>query len=193
MNYKKVRPRKIYQAVRARLTTFAKLQRTGRVSVGRGSYGTPNVMTFEGDETTRLVIGNYCSIASSSTFLLGGNHPLDRRSTYPIRLRQVQPGAGTDGFPSSKGDILVGHDVWIGHAAIILSGVSIGNGAVIGAGAVVTTDVPAYTVMVGNPAQAVKTRLTPNEIQEVTASAWWDWEVETVVSSVNFLNGPYHS
>ncbi|MNR39521.1 putative acetyltransferase [compost metagenome] len=39
---------------------------------------------------------------------------------------------------------------------VILSGIQIGEHAVIGAGSVVTKDVPAYSVVVGNPAKVVK-------------------------------------
>lgn len=53
--------------------------------------------------------------------------------------------------------ITIGHDVWIGGHATICPGVTIGDAAVIGAGAVVTRDVPPRTVVVGNPAKAVRT------------------------------------
>ena len=46
--------------------------------------------------------------------------------------------------------------VWIGFNAIILKGVTIGEGAIVAAGAVVTKDVPAWTVVAGNPATIVK-------------------------------------
>ena len=39
---------------------------------------------------------------------------------------------------------------------IILKGVTIGEGAIVGAGSVVTKDVPAWTVVAGNPARVVK-------------------------------------
>lgn len=52
--------------------------------------------------------------------------------------------------------ITIGSKVWIGGGAIVLPGVTIGDGAVIGAGAVVTKDVAARTVVMGNPARAVK-------------------------------------
>lgn len=57
----------------------------------------------------------------------------------------------------SKGPIVIGDDVWIGDKVTILSGVTIGSHAVIAANAVVTKDVPAYSVVVGNPGKVVKT------------------------------------
>lgn len=56
--------------------------------------------------------------------------------------------------------------VWIGFNAIILKGVTIGEGAVVGAGAVVTKDVPAYTVVAGNPARPIR-ELKPSEIDQI--------------------------
>ena len=52
--------------------------------------------------------------------------------------------------------IHIGDKAWLGFNVIVLKGVSIGEGAVIGAGSVVTSDVPAYSVAVGNPAAVVK-------------------------------------
>ncbi len=44
----------------------------------------------------------------------------------------------------------------IGTNATILGGVTVGEGAIIGAGSVVTRDVPAYTVVAGNPAKILR-------------------------------------
>lgn len=44
---------------------------------------------------------------------------------------------------------------WVGAGAIIGPGVTVGEGAVIAAGAVVFNDVPAHTIVVGNPARVV--------------------------------------
>ncbi len=52
--------------------------------------------------------------------------------------------------------IKIGNNVWIGDKATILPNISIGDGAVIAANAVVTKDVPAYSVVAGNPARIVK-------------------------------------
>lgn len=46
--------------------------------------------------------------------------------------------------------------VWIGGGAILLPGVSIGRNAVVGAGAVVSRNVPANTVVAGNPARVIR-------------------------------------
>jgi acetyltransferase-like isoleucine patch superfamily enzyme len=48
------------------------------------------------------------------------------------------------------------------HTALMQSGVTIVRGAVVGAGSVVTRDVPAYTIVAGNPAQVVR-ELTADE------------------------------
>ncbi|MBK8021791.1 MAG: hypothetical protein IPK19_10285 [Chloroflexi bacterium] len=45
---------------------------------------------------------------------------------------------------------------WIGFNAVILKGVTIGEGAIVGAGSVVTKDVPAWTVVAGNPARIIR-------------------------------------
>lgn len=57
----------------------------------------------------------------------------------------------------SKGPVIIGKNVWIGDKATILPGVTIGDGSIIGANSVVTKDVPAYSVVAGNPAKIIKT------------------------------------
>jgi UDP-2-acetamido-3-amino-2,3-dideoxy-glucuronate N-acetyltransferase len=44
----------------------------------------------------------------------------------------------------------------IGSNATILCGVTVGEGAIVGAGSVVTKDVPAYTIVAGNPARTLR-------------------------------------
>lgn len=56
----------------------------------------------------------------------------------------------------SKGEIIIGKDVWLGDKVTILSGVHIGDGAVIASNAVVTTDIPSYCVAAGIPARVIK-------------------------------------
>ncbi|MBO0357374.1 hypothetical protein J0X19_05410 [Hymenobacter sp. BT186] len=56
----------------------------------------------------------------------------------------------------SKGPVIIENNVWIGENVSILPGVKIGSNAIIGANAVVTKDVPANSVVGGNPARIIK-------------------------------------
>lgn len=51
-----------------------------------------------------------------------------------------------------SGNCTIGERVIIGTGAVVIDGVTIGDGAFIAAGAVVTKDVPARSLMAGNPA-----------------------------------------
>lgn len=133
-------------------TSLKTLTPFSQISVGINTYGDLNVNSS--NYNSRLIIGNYCSIASEVSFLLNSEHPINNISTYPFKVKIM----GADCESLSKGDIIVDDDVWIGHRAIIMSGVHIGQGAVIGAGAVVTRDVPPYAVVAGVPAKIIKMR-----------------------------------
>ncbi len=52
--------------------------------------------------------------------------------------------------------------VWIGPHAVIVGGVTVGTGARILANAFVTSDVPAHSMVSGNPARVIKTDCAPD-------------------------------
>ena len=58
--------------------------------------------------------------------------------------------------PCTTAEIVVEDEVWIGANCVITAGVRIGRHAVVAGGSVVTKDVPAYTVVAGNPARILK-------------------------------------
>lgn len=159
----------------------------GVLTLGRYTYGCPDVRSYPGD-TARVVVGSFVSIAEGVKVFVGGNHPVDWVSTYPLRVVFGLPGALEDGCPVSKGDVVVGNDVWLGAGATILSGVHVGNGAVVGADAVVARDVRPYAVVVGNPAREVKRRFSDEEIEGLERIAWWDWPVDRIVANVHLLS-----
>lgn len=88
---------------------------------------------------------------------------MDTISTFPI---ETITHTDTD-TNLSKGDIVVGDDVWIGTDALLLSGAKIGQGAVIGARAVVTKPIPPYAVVVGNPARIIRYRFSEDIIEQL--------------------------
>jgi len=136
----------------------------------------------------RLLIGKYCSIAAEARFIMnGGNHATDWLTTYPFPIfgegwESAMPAA----WPS-KGDTVVGNDVWIGYGAIIMPGVNIGDGAIIAAAAVVTKDVPAYAIVGGNPAIVIRYRFDEATIARLLAIRWWDWDSAAVTRHVRAL------
>jgi len=56
------------------------------------------------------------------------------------------------------GPMEIGRNSWIGMGSVVLPGVRIGEGCVVGAGSVVTRDLEDFTVAVGNPARAIRSR-----------------------------------
>lgn len=56
----------------------------------------------------------------------------------------------------TKGEVVIGNNVWLGDKVSVLSGVHIGNGCVVGANSVVTHDIPDYCIAVGIPAKVIK-------------------------------------
>ena len=64
--------------------------------------------------------------------------------------------------PGNTAPIVLKDNVWIGDSALITKGVTIGENSIVGAYSVVTKDVPANTIVVGNPARVVKEMPTEN-------------------------------
>lgn len=62
--------------------------------------------------------------------------------------------------PLTMQGISIGDDVWIGSHVVVLDGVSVGSHSIIAAGAVVTKDVPAWSIVAGNPARVIRDRRT---------------------------------
>ncbi len=86
-----------------------------------------------------------------------------------------------------KGDTIIGNDVWIGQNAVILPGVHIGDGAIIGANSVVGSDIPPYTIVVGNPARETRKRFDDELIQLLQIFKWWDKSIEEINQLIPLL------
>lgn len=131
-------------------------------------------------------MGAFCSIASGVQILLGGEHRPDWITTFPFNVLW-EAGQDVDGQPLSKGDVVIGNDVWIGIDAIIMSGVTIGDGAVVGLRSVVTHDVPAYAIVVGSPARIVKYRFEKGIVRKLLAIRWWEWDDQRIEKALPLM------
>ncbi len=92
-----------------------------------------------------IVIEEDVNVASGVRFMDSDAHPRDtaeRIADLPPRPEEIKP-------------VRIGRYAWIGQNAFILKGVTIGEGAVIGVNSVVVTDIPPYSVAMGNPARVV--------------------------------------
>lgn len=125
-------------------------------------------------------IGKFVSIASHVR-INPSNHPWWRPSLHHFSYRpqkfELSECVDNSVFEwRAENRVDIGHDVWIGHGAIIMSGVNIGNGAIVGSGSVVTKDVPAWTIVVGNPARVLRPRFDNEEYAlQLEQLAWWHW------------------
>ena len=141
---------------------------------------------FIGD---KLIIGKFCMIASGVTFIMNGaNHLTGAISTYPFAIFGKDWVHAMEGknYPS-KGDTIIGNDVWIGHDVTIMPGVKIGDGTIIATKSVVTKDVEPYAVVGGNPAKLIKKRFSDKRIEQLMEAKWWDWDIKKITENVHHL------
>lgn len=136
----------------------------------------------------KLVIGKFCAIAAETKFIMTGDHKLDAISTYPFPIfgHGWEEAFNVADLPV-KGDIIVGNDVWFGYNSLVKNGVTIGNGAIIAASAVVISDVPAYSIVAGNPAKVVKMRFNDPTIEKLEKIAWWEWNIEKINKNLKLI------
>ena len=141
---------------------------------------------FIGD---KLIIGKFCMIASGVSFIMnGGNHLTESISAYPFAIFGKDWSNAMDGksYPT-KGDTIIGNDVWIGHNSTIMPGIKIGDGAIIAANSIVVKDVEPYTIVGGNPSKVIKKRFSDEVINLLLAIQWWNWDIEKITQNVQLL------
>lgn len=95
----------------------------------------------------RITIGNGL-LTGRYVYIGDNNHgglSTNESNTPPVKRKLL-----------SKGEIVIGNNVWIGDKATILGGVHIGDNVIIGANSVVTHDIPSNSMAAGMPAKVIK-------------------------------------
>jgi acetyltransferase-like isoleucine patch superfamily enzyme len=117
--------------------------------------------------TPEIIIGNHCSIGEYNHItainkITIGDGLLTGRFVYigdnahgglSWEEAEIPP---AQRHLTSKGEVVIGKNVWIGDKVTILSGVSIGNNVIVAANSVVTKSVPSNCIVAGTPAIIVK-------------------------------------
>lgn len=149
-------------------------------SIGKYCYAADSnlQLNFYRGPECKLVIGNFVSIGPRVTIYVGGEHYTDWVSTY--HFSEIFGDVESRECIKTKGNVVIGSDVWIGGNVIILSGVTIGHGAVIGAGSVVSKDVEPYSIVAGNPIRELRKRFTEEQREKLLQIRWWEWDDEWV-------------
>lgn len=101
-----------------------------------------------------VIIGNNVMI-SRDVFILNRNHKYDR-TDVPIN---------DQGYYDSK-QTIIEDDVWIGLRSVLTPGRHISKGTIVAMGSVLTKDFPEYSIVGGNPAKLIKSRLTAPEAKD---------------------------
>lgn len=131
----------------------------------------------------KIIIGKYCSIARNVTFVLA-HHDCTRITTYPSFNKMLWEHKKGNNSGYSRGDIVIGNDVWIGANCTLLDNITIGHGAVIACGSVVVKNVPDYAIVGGNPAKIIKYRFTDEQIKALLDIKWWNFH-DNVLSQLD--------
>ncbi len=121
---------------------------SGRIRIGNDCFINGGSILFSMKE---LVIEDAVAISNEVYITDSNSHGMEGRAVYEAPVR-------------------IGRGTWVGARAMILPGVTIGPRVMVAAGAVVTRDVPADSLIAGNPGRVVRKLNYP----EGCLRAWHD-------------------
>jgi maltose O-acetyltransferase len=96
-----------------------------------------------------------CTILDCNEVRIGNHVMIGPGVQIYTAAHDLQAEARNQGWEVAE-PIVIEDNVWLGGSAILRPGVRVGRNAVVGAGAVVSRDVPANTVVAGNPARVIR-------------------------------------
>ena len=162
--------------VHSRICRPCSLQGGGQKNISIGDYTTIQGTSILGCWTkygrqefpnASITIGNYCSIGeynhitacnkiSIGDGLLTGRYVIISDNSHGGLSEEEARIAPANRDLKSKGEVVIGNNVWIGEKVTVLAGVHIGDNVIIAANSVVTSDIPDNSMAAGVPARVVK-------------------------------------
>lgn len=114
-----------------------------------------------------ITIGNHCSIGEYSQItacnrisigdgLLTGRYVIISDNSHGGLSEEEANVEPAKRNLKSKGEVVIGNNVWLGDKVSVLAGVHIGNNVIVGANSVVTKDIPDNCLAAGVPAKIIK-------------------------------------
>lgn len=103
----------------------------------------------------RIKIGDRVLVSHNVNIFDSTTHPLNPRLRH-IQFRSIVEVGHPKKLDLNEKEVCICDDAWIGAGATVLRGVRVGEGAIVAAGAVVTSDVPPYVIVGGNPARVIR-------------------------------------
>lgn len=165
------------------------IENTSKISVGKMTFHNGNFVC-KGDQN--VSIGNFCAIGNGVS-IVTSNHDYNfvsiQGSFYKKYFKRSHPGAvlTPPNLERTKGDVIIGSDVWVSDNVFILSGVKVGNGSCIAANSVVTKDVLPFSIVGGSPAKFIKFRFNEDVRLLLERIEWWNWSDEKIKENEDFF------
>ncbi|MDR2119064.1 MAG: acyltransferase [Tannerellaceae bacterium] len=124
---------------------FSVLDDFSTIRLGKDGY-VGGARFFSIGKNNQIVIGDNFLFSDNIDLWNGDGHPIID-NTSMNRINEDKP-------------IQIHDNVWIGTGSIILKGVNISENSIIGSKSLVTNDVPANTLVAGNPAKPIKNNIS---------------------------------
>jgi virginiamycin A acetyltransferase len=172
------------------------------IPYGRHSYGPQPKIISVGEGVRRKArgskVGSFCALSFGLKFVYLDKHNYNWLSTYPFYAfyndwKFDLPPAYNKGVLDTRvytpNPIIIENDVWIAANVTINKGVTIGNGAVVAMDSLVVKNVPPYAIVGGGvPAEIIRYRFRPEQIEQLLKIAWWNWKDKEIKQVVPFFD-----
>lgn len=132
-----------YNPISRNIKSSITLEKNAKLKIGN-DVGMSSICLWIHDS---IKIGNNVNVGADTIIMDSDAHSLNY-----IHRRNIE----SDLQNKNNKGIVIGNDVLIGMRSIILKGVKIGDRSIIGSGSLVTKDVPADSIIGGNPAKFIK-------------------------------------